>query len=288
VPARFASLASLSLALVLSATPAALAQEVSSVPLHPCRDAHGEPVPCNTVVAAPTPAAPEVVVVPQPAAPAVVVVTPTEEPARAEPAAPTVYDRDGAFMQMGLFVANVDPRRLHLTPEDPARLPAVARGVLVHGEGAPLGLVLGGFQLAFGARPAPFLRFPELRFAIYGGDVEPGSSPAAQRGDVTATVGSLLVVRADLGFGLEAHAGPFGFYATARAGIAGYFADAALTHATLGDFGRATLAEDALELGWELAASVELDEGLSLQLSAEGMHLGAETMGGSFRLVGTF
>jgi len=279
VPRLFAC----SFVLAFVVVPLARAQEVSTAPLYPCRDAWGEPAPCEvsaavqiapaTVVAPPTPA------LLQGPAPAPVV-----EPARP----PTVYERDGAYSQLGAVLANVDPRRLHFTPEEPDRLPAVARGVLVHGDDAPLGLVLAGFSLSWGARTAGFLRFPELRLAVYGGETEPGRGPSVSQGEVTATITSLLVVRADLGIGLEAHAGIFGFYATVRAGIAGYFADAALTHATLGDFGRARLAEDALELGWELATSVELDEGLAFQLVAEGMHLGAETISASARIAATF
>jgi len=273
-----------SLALCFVVVPVARAQEVSAAPTHACRDAWGEPRPCEIVVTAQLPAAtlvapgvaPTLVPPPAPA--------PTTEPR----AATTVYERDGGYSQLGPVGANVDPPRLHFTPQDPDRVPALARGLRLSGDDVPLGLTLAGFSLSWGARTAGFLRFPELRVSMVGGDTEPGRGPTASQGELTATITSLLVMRADLGLGFEAHLGMFGFYATARAGIAGYFADAALTHATLGDLGRIQLAEDALELGWELAVSVEIEEGLSLQLAAEGMHLGAETLGASARVVGTF
>ncbi len=264
--------------------------------LYPCRDANHEPAPCPAGVAeaalaeaalAPAVVMPAATVMPPAVVAPASVALPSSTSGQA-PAPVSVYDREGGYSQLGLIVANVDVRRLHLTPQEPGRLPAIARGLLVHGESAPLGLVLGGLTLAYGMRPVPFLRFPELRLAVYGGDVEPSGTITEQPGEVVATVTSLVVVRADLGIGLEAHAGPVGFYATARAGIAGYFADAHLEHRSLGDFGSTMLAEDAFEVGWELAISCDLDDGVAFRASAEGMHLGAETLGASFGVGGTF
>jgi hypothetical protein len=240
----------------------------SSVLAQDCRDGSGEPVACP----APAPA-----VVATPAPPA--------EP----PRPPTVFEREGGYYEWGITFHNVDLRPLHLTPQRPEWVPELARGLMVHGRSAPHDVVGGGITFLTGFRPVPFLRFPELRFTVLGGEIDAEMTRTQDGSGLSARPYSFVAVRAELGIGVEAHAGPVGFFATARAGIAGYFVEAALEHPTLGDFGRAQLAEDALELGWEVAMSYDFeDSGWSIKWTVEGNHLGAESLGSSFRIVSTF
>lgn len=247
---------SLALSLVLFACLAPLSAHAQ------CRDDAGEPIAC------PTPP-----------------VTPEAEPERA----PTPYEREGGYVEWGVTFEVLDLRRLHLTAQRPEWLPELARDVMVHGAAAPSDIAVGGLSLVLGARPVPFLRFPELSIQLLGAaDLTNPMIGAQPEGALTASIDSILVLRARLGAGLEAHVGPVGFFATGRVGIAGYFAEARLAHAWLGDFGRAQLAEDALELGWELAIAWDVEPGWSLKGTVEGTHFGADSIGSSFRIVGTF
>lgn len=234
-----------------------------------CRDERGEVSTCTTVAAESGPA-PAAVAPPAPASPP-----------------PTVYERAGGYVELGFALAALDLRALHFTPQRPEWLPAVSRDLLVHGAVSADEAMFGSLSLLLGARPTSFLRFPEVRFTFGGSDVEMGQPTYAGAG-LDATIDRVFMVRLEIGAGLEAHVGMVGFYAMVRAGVVGYFAEARLAHGALGDFGRVQLAEDAFELNWELAASLDLEEGIALKATVEGFHLGAEGIASSMRFVGTF
>ena len=247
---------------------------LASVASAQCRDERGEPSTC-------APAAPESPPAPAPA-PAAVPATPPPPPAP-----PTVYERAGGYVELGFSLAALDLRRLHFTPQRPEWLPLVSRDLLVHGAVSADEALFGSLGLVLGARPTSFLRFPEVRFSFGGSDVDMGQPVYAGAG-LDASIDRVFMVRLEVGAGIEAHVGMVGFYAMARAGVVGYFAEASLVHGALGDFGRVQLAEDAFELNWEPAASLDLEEGIALKATVEGFHLGAEGVASSFRFVGTF
>ncbi len=227
-----------------------------------CRDASGEPSACAET--------------PPPAAPA-----PPSAP-------PTVYEREGGFVEWGLVWEVLDLRPLHLSPERPGWVPEVARGLVLTGDLIPRDRLAGGLSVVFGARPTSFLRFPEVRLMMAGGEMDPGELAPVQGSLLSARIHNFFVLRAEVGAALEAHVGPVGFHASGRLGIAGYFAEAEVAHADFGDLGRMMLAEDALEVGWELGVSFDLEPGLAITGTFHGVHLGAEGFGSSFRVVGTF
>ncbi len=229
-----------------------------------CRDERGEPIACpvTAAVSAPTVSEPAPIPVPSPA---------SSDPATSS----SDEDAFTAYFGYELFFDVGRPAGLGFTQVGAERAPELARPAIV--AGAPE-VVLGGLSVVLGARPFPWLRIPELRLSFGGGDYE---SEAASWRDGTqamdASLGSVFVVRAELGGGFEIPIDDFAIYAMGHVALAGYFMEARLVHPSAGDLGVQTLAEDAWEVGWTVGFSGHIGDGVRLNASYRHVHTGMES-----------
>lgn len=231
-----------------------------------CRDATGEPTPC------PTPEAPATITatVTSYDVPA----TPTYE-APSEPPRPAAHQDAFVFVGWELAFDSVALGRLGFSQAGPERAPELARGAVAWGTPETL-MVLP--TLVLGWRPMPWLRLPELRLSMGGGDLSDAAvswTDGAQSSD--ATLGTIFAVRAEVAGGFEIPIEDLSLFALGHVAIAGYFMDARLQHPVAGDLGVATLAEDAVEAGWTAGIAGHLGAGIYLYGAYRHIHTGAET-----------
>lgn len=235
-----------------------------------CRDARGEPTPC--AVAADTPlSAPTPVVIPT--------ATPEPDPS-AEPnqTGHTHRDSEAGYVDFALMIEGVDTRQLHFSPMTPGAVAEMARGAVASGAGTPFETVLGGFSVALGVRPVPWLRLPQLRLTAGFGDLDGASVDMAGGSQpLRATFHDLYYLRAELGAGIDLDLDPVRLYALGHVAIAGYFASATIEHETLGDLGTDTFAEDVWEAGWTVGMEIELDPHVAYTLAYRHVHTGVES-----------
>jgi hypothetical protein len=86
----------------------------------------------------------------------------------------------------------------------------------------------------------------------------------------------VLVLRAELGAGVEIPIDDFAIFAMGHIAIAGYFVEAALSHPTAGGLGVQLLAEDAWEAGWTVGIAGRIGGGIRLSAAYRHVHTGAE------------
>jgi hypothetical protein len=238
---------------------------LSSSALAQCRDDRGEPIACTVVptteLSAPTP---------------VVAIEPT-------PSEPNVHghehrERETGYVDFALTLDDVDMRQLHFSPMNPTSVAEVARGAIATGVGSSFDNLLGGFTVALGFRPVPWLRLPQLRLSAGFGDLN-GASVDMVGGSqpLRATFHDLFYLRAELGAGLDLDLDPIRLYALGHIAIAGYFANVTVDHSGLGDLGTDLFAEDTWEAGWTVGMEVELAPDVAYTIAYRHIHTGVES-----------
>jgi hypothetical protein len=239
-----------------------------------CRDDSGEPAACPpaSVAAAATPVN------------VTATITRYDAPATPAPSAPAEpgpsffehsRERSVAYGGWELSFDVASLAGLRLTQAGAARAPELARTAALQPGGD---VVLAVASMLVGVRPVPWLRVPELRLSVGGGDYEDRAaswSDGAQ--DADAALGTLFFIRAEVAAGVELPLGELAIFALGHVAIAGYFLDARLDHAVAGDLGAATLAEDAWELGWTAGLAGHVGGGVYFTASYRHVHTGAES-----------
>lgn len=244
----------------------------SSTPaLAQCRDARGEPAPCA--------ASPQQALAPLVSA----AVSPTPTPAEPNRTGHAHRETEGGYVDFALTLESVDMSQVHFSPMTPSAVAEVARGAVATGVGTPFETLLGGFSVAIGARPVPWLRLPQLRLSAGFGDLEGASVDMIGGGQpLRATLGDLYYVRAELGAGLDLDLDPIRLYALGHVAIAGYFASVTVEHGGLGDLGTDTFAEDVWEAGWTVGMEIEIAPTLTYTMGYRHIHTGVESNVGFF------
>jgi hypothetical protein len=185
---------------------------------------------------------------------------------------------ESAYVDFALTLEGVDTRQLHFSPMTPAAVAEMARGAVATGVGTSFENALGGFTVALGFRPVPWLRLPQLRLSAGFGDLD-GASVDMVGGSqpLRATFHDLYYLRAELGAGLDLDLDPIRLYALGHVAIAGYFASATVEHATLGDLGTDMFAEDVWEAGWTVGMEIELAPTVAYTVAYRHIHTGVES-----------
>ncbi len=207
-----------------------------------------EPGPAELTVYQPPPE-PDVIVVEAIPLPA----QPYGDPEPAEPAPEAAI----AWMRWGVFMEELSLGSLGLAFDHP-EVNAIDGATVPLAEpwGSPL---VGGFNFGSGARPLPWLRLPEISLSIGGGSAD-GAWVAMTdgSGDFQARLTSMLLLRAEVAGGVELDLGPIRPFALGRIGVAGYFVDADIRHAELGDLGTETLSTAAFETGFDVGLAIRI------------------------------
>jgi len=177
---------------------------------------------------------------------------------------PEAEREDGiAWMRWGIFVEELSLSSLGLTFESP-------EVNVLDGGAVPLAEpwaspIVGGFHFGSGARPLPWLRLPEISLSIGGGSPDGAWVPTTAgegAGEFEARLTSMLLLRAELAGGVELDLGPVRPFAMGRVGVAGYFVDADIRHADLGDLGTETLSTAAFETGFDVGVALRIHDNL--------------------------
>lgn len=138
---------------------------------------------------------------------------------------------------------------------------------------------LVGFELGFGMRSHGLLRGPELRFGVFGSEIDGVAGPAPGGGfDLRVT--DLVGVRAELAVGLQADLGPVIPYVQGRLIGGVVFVDVDVAHDGLGGLGTETIEVGFGQLGVEAGMDVEIEDGISLGVAYRGAWIGPESHGG--------
>jgi hypothetical protein len=236
-----------------------------------CRDAHGEPVACPELAPPPPPAAP-------PPAPAPVDDAPPPKPVG-----------DSGYFDFAMEGDFLDLRGLRFTPDQSDSVADVARGGSARGFGGAFDEATFSFSFAFGYRPLPWLRLPELRLGLGGGDLGGATVPlVGGMQPLTASAHELFVLRATVSGGVDIDLEHVRLFALAHVGVSGWFARTSIGGSALGGLGTDTFSTSALELGWTVGMVVPLDDGVAYSFGYRHVHTDAESnvvfFGASFRI----
>lgn len=221
-------------------------------------------------VQAPTPSAPvEVVTAPPPSAP--LVSEPPQEPREDV----SGYSGLGMwFEQMNLATLGMTLSRPEVEALEGVRLDAQWEGNI------PLQqAVLGGAGLHVGMRAHGFLRGPEIRLMLGGGDIDGGWAPAPGVEGLELSIQSVFLVRLEAAMGVQVPLGPVVPYVMGRAAVGGAIVDVAVRDQRLGRLGTEHVDAVTLELGVEAGVGFRLTPGLELGVAFRGSFLGTQSLG---------
>lgn len=221
-------------------------------------------------VQAPTPSAPvEVVAAPPPSAPLV------SEPAQEPREDVSGYSGLGMwFEQMNLATLGMTLSRPEVEALEGVRLDAQWEGNI------PLQqAVLGGAGLHVGMRAHGFLRGPEIRLMLGGGDIDGGWAPAPGVEGLELSIQSVFLVRLEAAMGVQVPLGPVVPYVMGRAAVGGAIVDVAVRDQRLGRLGTEHVDAVTLELGVEAGVGFRLTPGLELGVAFRGSFLGTQSLG---------
>lgn len=138
---------------------------------------------------------------------------------------------------------------------------------------------VGGFGFGFGYRPLPWLRLPEIRFRLGGGDAQTEWAPMAGSAGLEARADRVLVGSVDLVIGFELplrKVTPF-LRGYATAGFASVRAD--VRHAELGALGSERAVDGWVGAGVEAGFNIMFHEHLGLTVAYRHGLYGPETSG---------
>ncbi len=246
------------------------------------------PVLAQAQIEALPPEAPAAVVV-QPAPIEAVEAPPSTTASTSAPSAPvetTGEPEITGYSGLGMWMEQMNLGSVGLTlarPEVEA-LTGVQLGRDWAGNQALSGALLGGASLNVGMRAHGFLRGPELRLMVGGGDVGGDWAPAPGVDGLELSVQSVLLVRLEAAIGLQVPLGPVVPYVMGRAAVGGAIVDVAVRDARLGGLGTEHVDATVLELGIEAGVGFRLAPGLEMGVAFRGSFLGAESLGGMLTL----
>lgn len=123
-----------------------------------------------------------------------------------------------------------------------------------------------------------WLRIPEVRLSIGGGQLNGTSTPAAD-GALSVSAQSFISLHAELAGGVYHRFGPFVPFFLGRIGYAGYFVDVAVESPALGPLGSETVMDGAFEAGIETGIGLELDDEIRATIAYRGTFTGAPAHG---------
>lgn len=215
-----------------------------------------------------------------PPAPPPVVVAPPPEPRADED--PEIV----GFSSLGLFVEGMDLRTLDLTLRDPEvqALDGVRLDSSFTGYDRLSEQVTGGVTLGIGMRAAGFLRGPEVRLSVGGGEIDGEWGPAiGGPPGMDLRITSMWFLRAELAIGVQLPLGPVTPYVQAIASIGGAFVDVDLRDERLGRLGGETIESELFGAGLEAGVDVELEEGIAMGFAFRGNFVGTPSFGGLLR-----
>lgn len=138
---------------------------------------------------------------------------------------------------------------------------------------------IGGLAFGFGYRPLPWLRMPELRFRLGGGDAQMPWSPLAGSPGLEARADRVLVGAVDLVIGVQVpfeKVSPF-LRGYASAGFASVRAE--VRHPELGALGAERAVDGWVGAGVEAGFTVHFHEALGLTIAYRHGLYGPETSG---------
>lgn len=186
---------------------------------------------------------------------------------------------------LALNVEGMDLSGLSLDLGDPevAALAGLSLDQAWAGRASMREVVTGGVALHVGMRAMGFLRGPELRLALGGGEIDGEAMPIAVDGFQLAAQ-SMFYLRAELAFGLQVPLGIVTPYVVAigSAGVA--FVDVAVSEARLGALGTETIEAGLFGAGLEAGIDVEVEDGIALGFAFRGNFVGSPSLGGAFRV----
>jgi hypothetical protein len=143
------------------------------------------------------------------------------------------------------------------------------------------GVTVGGVALAFGIRPHPFVRGPELRVSVSGGEIDGAWTAGGPQG-FELSLRSLTAVRFETAFGLQLPLGPVVPYAMVRGSVGAAWIDVQVRDARLGVLGTETVEVGLHELGLETGLAVRTGDGFELGFALRASFLGTESLGAAF------
>lgn len=130
----------------------------------------------------------------------------------------------------------------------------------------------GGAMLHLGMRAFGFLRGPEFRLYLGGGEID--GDPIAAGSGLEITPRSIFVVRAEMALGFQARLGPATFYAQGLASYGTALIQADVRHTALGDLGSETIEAELPGLGVEAGIDFEVEDGSTLGVAVRANLLG--------------
>jgi len=210
---------------------------------------------------------------PAPARTVVVVERPSQSTPAPAPAPPEAdddgeqSDRPRGVSAIGFWVEGVSLVDIGLTFDSPETIPEVVRSLNLEGRREAFGdTVIGGATFTFGWRSTSWLRGPDFRFYIGGGDTNGAwFHPEGAPDGVQLELASVFAIKGEASLGLGHAFGPLMLFADLRAAYAGYYVTARAHDQTLGDLGEGTMSTGAFELGAAAGAGIVLGDGCSLQ-----------------------
>ncbi len=230
-------------------------------------------------VQAPSPSAPvEVVTAPPPSAP--LAAEPPSAPVTAEIARAPREDVSG-YSGLGMWVEQMNLTTLGMSLSRPEveALEGVRLDAQWEGNIPLQQAVLGGAGLHVGMRAHGYLRGPELRIMLGGGDIGGDWAPAPGVEGLELSVQSVFLVRLEAAMGVQVPLGPVVPYVMGRAAVGGAIVDVAVRDQRLGGLGTEHVDAVTLELGVEAGIGFRLSPGLELGLAFRGSFLGNQSLG---------
>lgn len=228
--------------------------------------------------------APEVVERPAvaPERPVVIEPAPLPRPVVEEPAHEETSNDAQAFVGLSGWAEQMNLSGLGLTLAAP-EVQALS-GVQLSSDWAGMGALrsptVGGIALAVGMRAQQFIRGPELRFYLGGGDVSGPWAPAPGVEGMELAVQSVLVFRAEVALGVQLPLGPVTPYVLGIASVGGAWIDLGVRDARLGELGTETVDALMLQLGIEAGLAFQIAPEVELGAAFRGSFLGVESYGG--------
>jgi hypothetical protein len=198
-----------------------------------------------------------------------------------QPAEPVEPSYDDDFEELGWVTAlvaidSIDLGTLELMFEDSevAALDGQALGNLDSLAGA--WRISGGISSS--AELNEWLRIPELRLSIGGGQLDGALTPMAD-GAINVQAQSFISLHAEIAGGIYHRIGPLVPFFLGRIGYAGYFVDVAVDSPSLGSLGSETVADGAFEAGIETGIGIEFEEHIRATVAYRGTFTGAASHG---------
>lgn len=189
------------------------------------------------------------------------------------------------FVGYSAWVEQMRLDQVHLTLSTPEI--AAVRGLELRqgwaGAAALRDQVVGGGSLAIGMRAYQYIRGPELRLMVGGGETN-GPWAATDIEGIDVNVRSIVMFRAELAAGVQLPLGPVVPYVLGRAAVMAASLDVGVREARLGELGVENVGFESFELGMEAGLGFRVLPGIEIGLAFRASFLGTETMGGMLTL----